>query len=135
MSKWKTMVKKLNVNSAYKEACKLDLSVISPEEVEIHVLLMSAERFKHNEIGMVKFGREMPEYKTGESQWNESFAKPGKVIANWHPIFPSATPQPAPGQRSGRSRSRSMSPTRLAPGSRSRSRSRSPVFDFLQAHF
>lgn len=136
------MVKKLNVNSAYKEACKLDLSVITEDEIEIHVILMNAERFKHREIGVVKLGRYLQDdvHKTGEMQWLEAFDNPGEIIPTWHPLFPHPPIQLAPGQRV-RSRSRSPSPgpgpTQLAPGTSSTSvheRSRSPMQQYLQAH-
>lgn len=121
VSKWKTSIAKNSLNPLYQESCELDLTVLGEEELQLHVLVTNSDAFARNrEIGKVKFGQDVPGYRTGQVQWNQSLAHPNVTITAWHPLFP---PPPTPPKKLHlaaeiRSKSASRSPLR----------SRSPVY-------
>lgn len=88
------------VNPVINERCEVLLSTLNTDIIQIDVLVMSYDRFGHNElIGSLSIGTQVQQI-SGRLHWKEAMKQKDKLISRWHAIYSTSVPQASP-QSSG----------------------------------
>ena len=75
------------VNPVINEKCEVLLSTLNTDSIQVDIMVMSYDRFSHNElVGSLSIGTQAQQI-SGKIHWKEVMNQHDKTVSRWHAIF------------------------------------------------